>query len=87
MIGQQATVYTPHVLQLVTEANPTAGAGADILSRQNILDVVGDSRQLGTRIEWYQSANGNAPEVSDITTGNLVAKYESHLYWSTLASS
>jgi len=87
VIGQQAQVYTPHVLQLVTEANPTAGAGADILNRQQLLSVLGDARQLGTRIEWYQSANGNAPEVSDITTANLVATYESHLYWTTLSSS
>ena len=87
VIGLAGQVYATHTLQLVTEANPTAGAGADILTPQLVLSILGESTKLATRVEWYNSANGNAPEVSDIIVGNLVAKWESDLYWGTLASS
>lgn len=64
VLGLSALQYTPHVMQLGTEADPTAGAGADPLSAAQLMLIQGEMMQHGTRIEWYQSAAGTAPTAS-----------------------
>jgi hypothetical protein len=64
ILGLTAIQYTPHVIQLCTEADPTAGAGADPTTRAQLGLVLGQIYQMGTRVEWYETANGTAPTLS-----------------------
>jgi hypothetical protein len=81
VIGQSANIYSPSVIQLVTEANPTGGAGADILTAQQLLWALGLIVLRGTAVEWYQSANGVAPTAAAIIAGNLKATWQPDLYF------
>jgi hypothetical protein len=86
VLGLASTIYTPHVIQLLTESNPTAGAGADILTAQDELTLLGAICKRGTLVEWYKTANTVAITVAGITSGNLKASYDAELYWNMLAS-
>lgn len=77
VLGLSANIYTPHVIQLVTEANASAGAGADINTPAQLMVLMAPALLRGCRFEWYNSANGNAPDATDITSGNLKASFES----------
>jgi hypothetical protein len=86
VLGLASTIYTPHVIQLLTESNPTAGAGADILTAQDELTLIATIAKRGTLVEWYKTANTVAVTVAAIITGNLKASYDAELYWNMLAS-
>jgi hypothetical protein len=86
VLGLASTIYTPHVIQLLTESNPTAGAGADILTAQDELTLLGTICKRGTLVEWYKTANTVAITVAAIISGNLKASYDAELYWNMLAS-
>lgn len=86
VLGLASTIYTPHVMQLLTEANPTAGAGADILTAQDVLTLLGTICKRGTLVERYATANTVAITVAAIISGNKVAEYDAELYWNMLAS-
>lgn len=58
VLGNAALQYTPHVIQMASEANNAAGAGADNLARQEILDLNAQLSQMGTKVEWYEEAFG-----------------------------
>lgn len=85
VLGTAATIYTPHTCQIVTEANPSAGAGADINTPAITLAMLAATTKRGTKVEWYNSANGNSVDPSDITSGNLVATWDD-LYFPMMAS-
>jgi hypothetical protein len=77
VIGQVASVYTPHVVQIVTEANPAGGAGADINTPAQLLGLLlAPALKLGCKVEWYNAANGSAADAADITEAKLVASYD-----------
>ena len=77
VIGQVAPVYGPHVVCLVTEANPAGGAGADINTPAQLLGLLlAPALKLGCRLEWYNAANGSAADAADITSAKLVAVYD-----------
>lgn len=76
VLGLTAAIYSPHVVQLVTEADPAGGAGANINTPAQLLLLLGEALARGCRVEWYQSANGNAPDAADITSGNLKASWD-----------
>lgn len=81
IIGSVNEVYTPHVIQLVTEANPSLGAGADVNTPAQLLAMLGACLYRGTRVEWWNSASGVAPTETTLGTGtNLKASYESLYY-------
>src|SRR5262245_42892481 len=42
VLNLSAQIFTPHVIQIVTELNPTGGSGADILAPQDLSDLLGD---------------------------------------------
>lgn len=87
VLGLNQTVFTPHVIQVATEANPAGGAGADPLSPQQLLSIWGDVLLKGTRAEWYQSTSGVAPTASTYgTPSNLKASYD-NLYYPMTSSS
>lgn len=84
VIGTASTIYTPDVLQLVTEANNAAGAGADINTVAQLIAFLAPSLRKGTTFEWYLSANGTAPSVSAIT-GTPSATFDD-LYWPLISA-
>lgn len=61
VLGNPAIEYSPHVIRLITEADPTAGAGADPTTRAQLLAVTAQLTQIGTRVEWYETAAATAP--------------------------
>jgi hypothetical protein len=79
IVGLAADVYTPTVIQLVTEHNPTAGAGADILGPFELANLLTVLVNTDARIDWYQSANGTAPVFAGIT-GTPAASVYGSLY-------
>ena len=86
ILGLTATNFGPHRVQIVTESNPAGGAGADINTAAQLLLVLGDAILSGCQIEWYQSANGNAADPSDIIAGNLKATLGAHPVYGMIAS-
>lgn len=78
ILGLTASIYSPHVIQLVTEANYEGATDnvLDINTPAVLLLLLGEALSKGCRVEWYQSANGNAPDASDITSGNLKASWD-----------
>lgn len=81
VLGLASEVFTPHVIQFATEANPAGGAGADILTPAELLPFLGETLVRGTKVEWYTSTNGTAPVVGTLVAGNLQASYEASLYF------
>lgn len=77
--------YVPHQIEICTEANPSAGAGADNLLPQDLLHVFGECFAVGAKVVWYNSAVGDVPAVGEMTSSNLVAEYED-LYWNKKAT-
>lgn len=88
VLGLASTIYTPHVMQLLTEANAGAGGADtnDVLTSQDELTLLGAICKRGTLVEWYKTANTVAITVAGITAGNLTASYDAELYWNMLAS-
>lgn len=80
-LGLTASAYTPHIIQICTEANKSDGAGADILSPVELLPVLAEVCKRGTIVEWHVTDNGTVPSEAAITAGTkLVATYQD-LYW------
>lgn len=80
ILGNTANIYAPLTVQLATEA-PAAGSGPGVyLTCQNALDILGELVFKGSRVEWYQSANGTVPSASTIAAANLKASFQPDLY-------
>lgn len=86
ILGNTATIFTPHVIQIATEA-PAAGAfPGEYIPCTALLAVLSECVRKGCKVEWYQSANTVVPVVGTLVAGNLKASYE-ELYWGMLQSS
>lgn len=82
IIGNVAPVYTPHVIQVATEANPAGGAGADVNSLAQLGAVMLQCEVMGCRLELWQSANGTVPSVTTFgTASNLKLVFEANMYY------
>lgn len=75
VLGLAQAIYTPHVIQVVAEANPAGGAGADVLSAGDLLDLLAQCGAMGCIVELYNSANGDSPDLDDITPAKLKGTY------------
>ena len=73
-LGLTQRSFGPHVIQVVLETSTIANVA--LLTEVNKLAVMGEVLGRGTRVELYMSANTNAVDVSDITTGNLKATWD-----------
>jgi hypothetical protein len=71
-IGQSQSVYGPHVIQSVEEASTISGVSLLTLANRSKIDWC--ITRAGCQEEKYLRANGAAPGLSDITSGNLVSK-------------
>ncbi len=87
VIGLAQPVYTPTVIQFVTEKNyeGTTDNVLDILGPAELLPLIGTIVAKGTNVEWYRTNNGTAPTVSGIT-GAAAATWKESLYWGMKAS-
>lgn len=79
ILGLSQNVFTPHVIQVVLEASTVANC--PLLTIDNLTVVMGELMKRGVRLEVYLSANTNAPEVSDITAGNLKQTFNAHVQY------
>ncbi len=89
VLGLPETVFTPHVLQICTEANfaGTTDNVADILGPIELLPIIATAGKTGCKVEWHVTANGTIPSTAAIDAGTVLkASYESELYWGMLAS-
>lgn len=76
-IGQSVQGYSPHICQVVLETSTIANVA--LMTEANEIAALGEVLKLGTRVELYMSANGNAVDASDIISGNLKATWDADL--------
>jgi hypothetical protein len=86
ILGLTALQFGPHKIQVVVEANPSGGAGADINTWAQKLPILGEVLLRGCRVEIYESANTNAPGPEDIVAGNLKATFDPHPQFGMIAN-
>jgi hypothetical protein len=81
-IGQAAVSYgNPCKIQAVLETS--AVSNVPLLTGANITQLLGMLAHRGSRIELYQSANGTAVAIAQITSGNLKTTFEPDLKYKT----
>lgn len=87
VLGLASNVYTPHRIQIVTEADfaGTTDNVVDPMTRQQLVNVVGPVINAGATVEWYESATGVAPTEAAIIAGNLKATFVQHAWNGALA--
>lgn len=78
VLGMAADVFTPHVLQVVFEANPAGGAGADVNSLATTSTVLAVLARRMTALEVYQETNGAAPGEADIVVSKLSVRLDAN---------
>jgi hypothetical protein len=83
ILGLTANSYTPHKICFVTEARATNGA---YLTRAQLILILGQLLLMGSKVEWYESTNGDSPDLDDITAAKLVASFEPDLYYPMISS-
>lgn len=83
IIGHTSQIYTPHKIQICTEANKADGPAEDILTPVELLPVLGEVCRRGMIVEWYQSANGDVPATTEIKAANLKKVWQD-LYWNAM---
>lgn len=86
VLGNTAIHYGPHVVQLVTEANPAGGAGADINTAAQLGTLLGVCIERGCRFEWYEETNGAAVGAADITGAKLKLTFDPSVRWGFIAN-
>lgn len=76
-LGLTQTVFTPHVIQIATEANyaGTTDNVADVLTPTELLPLLLTIGARGTAVEWYVETNGTAPVVGSLTSTKLSASF------------
>jgi hypothetical protein len=76
VLGLAQTQFTPHRIQVATEADTTGGAAADPTTRAQLLPVIGQCLAMGCAVEWWEEAAGTIPALTTFTTAaKLKATY------------
>jgi hypothetical protein len=70
-LGLPQNVYTPCVIKLCIEANPTGGGGAEVNNPGQMLIMLGEAIKFNCRFELYVVANGVAPSLAGMIPANL----------------
>lgn len=83
IIGHAAQMFTPHVIQVCTEANLAGGGGADYLTPVELLPVFAEVVRRGMIVEWYVSDNGTVPSTAQMVAAKL-SKTWADLYWNAM---
>ena len=91
VLGLSQTVYTPSVIQIVTETGTTDRPWFYV-SIAHITAILGAVFQRGTRVEIWETANGTVPNTvtpaadpTQLSGATLKTSFES-LYWPLLSS-
>jgi hypothetical protein len=79
ILGNDALRFGPHVIQICTELGADA-ASNESLTPVELLPIIADIARRGANIEWYQSANGDVPATSEMTSANLKASFRPNLF-------
>ena len=79
VLGLASQVFSPHVIQVVFEANNAAGAAADINTLANFSTILAVLARKMTALEVYEEPNGSAPGEADITSGKLKVRLDATL--------
>lgn len=75
-LGLTQRSFGPHVIQVVLETSTIANVA--LMLESNKLPLLGELLGRGTRVELYMSANTNAVDVADITSGNLKQTWDGY---------
>lgn len=88
VLGLAQTVFTPHVIQMVIEANYEGATDTvlDVGTWATRLAVIGVLVSKGVKVELYVMANGSTLSASGITSGNLKATFENHVQYPGMTS-
>jgi len=84
-LGLTPRAFTPHVMQVVLETSTIANVA--LMTEANKLALLGEVEKWGTKVELYMSANTNAVDPTDITSGNKKAEWDLHLKWRSMSNS
>jgi hypothetical protein len=79
VLGSTSDVFSPHVVQVVFEANPAGGAGADINSLATLSTVIAVCARKNTALEIFQETNGAAPGEADCVAAKLQVRLDASL--------
>ena len=87
-LGLSQDVYTPHVIQVVIEANfaGTTDNVADVNTPATIHQIHSTLAGMGCRVELYSATNGGAPATSDIVAAKLVSTWDPLLPFGMIAN-
>lgn len=82
VLGSTQEVFSPHVIQICTEANYAATTDnvADILTPAELGPVIIACGRKGMTVEWYVSANGTVPATTQMTSSNLKVTVQGNMY-------
>jgi hypothetical protein len=82
ILGNASTMYTPHYIDVCTEANyaATTDGVADILTPADLLPVLAECVKTGCIVRWYVSPYNTVPATAQMTSAQLGATY-SPLYF------
>jgi hypothetical protein len=86
IIGHDQPVYTPSVIQLVTEAAASGSAPAPFVSADHWARITQLCTKRGTRVEFWTTAHGTVPSDVDFASDDLVSAIEPDLYYPLLSS-
>lgn len=90
VLGLAQTVYTPSVIQIVTEAGTGGNAScfAAYVSKAHVLALLETVGARGTRVEYWETANGTIPNTvtpaadpTQLSGATLIASFEASLYF------
>jgi hypothetical protein len=70
-LGNAQRVYTPHVVQLITETSLVAGVS--YLTTSNLSRILFELTKHGIKVDIYMPAQGQAPTVANITATPAVS--------------
>jgi hypothetical protein len=76
VLGNTATIFTPHVIQIATEASATANVS--IVTVLNLLPVLMACTLKGTKVEFYLETNTTAPSASTFAASKLKVAFYPH---------
>lgn len=83
-LGLTPRAFTPHRIQVVLETSTIANVA--LMTEANKLLLLGEVTHFGTLVELYMSANTNAVDTTDITSGNLKLAWDPDLKWRLMSS-
>ena len=79
VLGVASQVFSPHVIQVVFEANNAAGAGADVNTLATLSTIIAVCARKGAALEVFEEPNGAAPGEADCVSSKLKVRLDASL--------